>query len=152
MLRKYGLKQGTYTPINQQKYIGKALPIFRSGWEVKAFIALDKNNKILRWGSESIIIPYIDSTRNNETHKYIVDLFFVTLDQSGQEQKWLIQIKPYNQSVPPKPSKRKNPAKLLDAAITYQRNADKWKAAVTFCKNHGWNFAVWTEKGINKLT
>ena len=152
MGKRYGLKQGTYTPINQDKYIGKALPIFRSGWEVKAFIALDRNDKIIRWGSQSIIIPYIDSTRGNQTHRYVVDLFFVTKDQTGKQQKWLIQIKPYNQSVPPKSSKRKDPTKLLQQSITYQRNHDKWKSAVQFCKNKGWNFAVWTEKGINKLT
>lgn len=150
-MRKYGLKQGTYTPINKDKYIGKSLPIFRSSWQVKAFIALDKNNKILKWGSESIIIPYIDTTRSHQTHKYIVDLFFVTLDISGKEQKWLIEIKPYSQSVPPKTSKRKNPTKLLQQAVTYQRNIDKWKSAINFCKNKGWHFAVWTEKGINKL-
>lgn len=44
-----GHKQGTYTPINMQKYMGKALPTFRSGWQVKAFIALDKNDKIIKW-------------------------------------------------------------------------------------------------------
>lgn len=27
---KYGLKQGTYQPINKEKYIGKTLPKFRS--------------------------------------------------------------------------------------------------------------------------
>lgn len=79
---RYGLKQGTYTPINKLKYVGLALPKYRSGWEVKAFIALDKNPKIIRWGSESVIIPYIDTTRGNEIHKYIVDLFFVTLDKT----------------------------------------------------------------------
>ena len=27
---KYGLKQGTYTPINKEKYVGLALPKYRS--------------------------------------------------------------------------------------------------------------------------
>lgn len=48
-MSKYGHKSGTYTPINAEKYIGKQLPKYRSGWQVKAFIALDKNPKILRW-------------------------------------------------------------------------------------------------------
>lgn len=151
MKKRWGLKQGTYNPINAAKYIGKAKPIFRSSWEVKAFIALDRNPKIIKWGSESIIIPYIDTTRGYETHRYVVDLFFTTLNQNNQQEKWLIEIKPYSQSVPPKTSKRKNPAKLLNEAVTYQRNQDKWKSAVNFCKNKGWHFAVWTEKGINKL-
>ena len=33
--------------ILEDKYIGTALPRFRSGWEAKAFIALDKNPKII---------------------------------------------------------------------------------------------------------
>ena len=122
------------------------------GWELKAFIALDKNPKIIRWGSESVIIPYIDTTRGNESHRYIVDLFFVSLDQTGKEQKWLIEIKPYNQSVIPKATKRKSPLKLLNETLVVKRNLDKWKSAVTFCKRRGWNFAIWTEKGINQLT
>lgn len=150
-MKRWGLKQGTYTPICKDKYVGKSLPIFRSGWECKAFIQLDRNPKIIKWGSQSVIIPYMDSTRGKETHRYIVDLFFVTMNQQGQEQKWLIEIKPYNQSVPPKPSKRKSPARIIQQGIVYQRNHDKWEAAITFCKKRGWHFAVWTEKGINKL-
>ena len=34
-------------------------------------------------------------------------------DGSGRTQKWLIEIKPYSQSVPPKVTKRKSAAKLL---------------------------------------
>lgn len=151
-MRKYGHKQGTYTPINMNKYIGKQLPKFRSGWQVKAFIALDRNDKIIQWGSQTVVIPYIDSTRNNEVHRYIVDLFFVTKDINGIEQKWLIQIKPYSQSVPPKATKRKSPSKLLYETAIYQRNHDKWQSAIKFCKNKNWKFAVWTERGINTLS
>lgn len=35
--------------------------------------------------------------------------------------------------------------------MIYQRNSDKWKAAVTFCRNKKWKFAVWTQKGINVM-
>ena len=86
----YGIKQGIYTPQNIKKYIGKNLPTYRSSWELKAFISLDKNPKISKWGSENFIIPYVDVTRNNETHKYIVDLFF----EIGEYTKngWIIKI------------------------------------------------------------
>ena len=84
-------------------------------------------------------------------HRYIVDLFFITKDINGIEQKWLIQIKPYNQSVPPKVTKRKSSSKLLYETAVYQRNRDKWKAALTFCKNKNWKFAVWTQRGINVI-
>ena len=71
---------------------------------------------------------------DGEIHRYVVDLFFVILDQFGKEQRWLIEIKPYNQSVPPKATKRKNPTKLLNDMIIYKRNQDKWNAAIHFCK------------------
>ena len=48
-MAKYGLKQGSYTPLCKDKYVGTALPVFRSGWELKAFISLDKNPKIIKW-------------------------------------------------------------------------------------------------------
>ena len=70
----HGIKRGIYTPQNIQKYIGKNLPTYRSSWELKAFISLDRNPKISKWGSENFVIPYIDTTRNNETHRYIIDI------------------------------------------------------------------------------
>lgn len=150
-MRRYGLKQGTYTPICKDKYVGKSLPIFRSGWELKAFIQLDRNPKILKWGSQSVIIPYLDSTRGRQMHRYIVDLFFETRNVQGQNQKWLVQIKPQCQSTPPKPSARKSQAKIIQQSIIYQRNHDKWEAAIGFCKKRGWHFAVWTQKRIKQL-
>ncbi len=150
-MRTYGTKHGTYTPINVDKYCGRSLPIYRSGWELKAFISLDKNPKIKKWGSETLSIPYIDTTRNKETHWYIPDLFFSVIDVNGIERKWLIEIKPYNQSVIPKASKRKSPQKLLLEQLIVQRNHDKWNATIQFCKNKGWSFGIMTEKGIEQL-
>lgn len=145
-------KKGQYTPQNLKKYIGSKLPIFRSTWELRAFISLDRNENIIKWGSENYVIPYIDETRNFETHKYIIDLFFEI--KSGENQlpiKWLIEIKPFNQSITPKASKRKSPERLLSEAIIVKRNHCKWNAAIKFCKAKGWHFGVYTEKGITKL-
>lgn len=144
-------KKGIYTPINLSKYIGNQMPRYRSSWQLKAFISLDKNDKVLHWGSEAIIIPYIDKTRNNTNHRYIVDLYFQIKDINGILQKWLIQIKPYNQSVQPKISKRKSPQKLLQQQLIVLQNKCKWEAATYFCKNKGWHFGIWTEKGINQI-
>ena len=62
-----GTKHGTYSPINKDKYCGRALPIYRSGWELKAFIGLDKNPKVKKWGSETLSIPYSDKTRGRRS-------------------------------------------------------------------------------------
>ena len=146
-------RHGVYTPKNLSKYIGSSLPVFRSSWELKAFISLDKNDKILKWGSENFVIPYIDETRNFETHRYVVDLFFEIADatKNGLPIRWLIEIKPESQSVMPKQTKRKSVQKIISESIVVKRNQCTWRAAVAFCKSKGWHFGVYTEKGINKL-
>ena len=111
-------KHGQYTPMNLKKYVGNKLPIYRSTWELRAFISLDKNPNVVRWGSENFIIPYIDKTRNNESHRYVIDLFFeIGTSENSLPIKWLIEIKPYNQSITPKATKRKSPEKLLYEAM-----------------------------------
>lgn len=150
-MRQYKTRQGKYTPLNKDKYCGRTLPIYRSGWELKAFISLDQNPKIKKWGSETLSIPYIDKTRNGETHWYIPDLFFSVIDINNIEQKWLIEIKPYSQSVDVKITKRKSPQKIIAEQLIVQRNKDKWEATVKFCKTKGWHFGVMSEKGIEKL-
>ena len=146
-------KKGVYTPKNLKKYVGKQLPIYRSSWELRAFMALDSNINILRWGSENFIIPYVDITRNNETHRYVVDLFFEIAEYTKNNLpiKWLIEIKPENQTTI-KPSKRaKSPERALNESIIVTRNKCKWNAAVAFCRSKGWHFGVYTENGIIKM-
>lgn len=135
------------------KYVGKQLPIYRSSWELRAFMSLDKNNNILKWGSENFVIPYTDITRNNEKHRYVVDLFFEIKDytKNGLPIKWLIEIKPENQAILQPVKRGRSTEKMLADSIIITRNKCKWAAAVGFCKARGWHFGVYTEKGINKL-
>jgi len=146
-------KHGVYKPVNLNKYMGSTLPKFRSSWELKAFMSLDKNDKILRWGSENFVIPYIDETRNNEMHRYVIDLFFEIADykKDGRPIKWLIEIKPQSQAVMPTYTRKKSPQKIIEEAIIVRRNQCKWRSAVEFCRSRGWHFGVYTEKGISKL-
>ena len=50
--------QGTYKPMNPEKYIGNKDPYYRSSWEKKAMVYFDSNSNVLAWGSETIAIPY----------------------------------------------------------------------------------------------
>ena len=60
---------------------------------------MDENSNILEWGSETIVIPYSYFNGNDyETHRYFVDFNFTY--KTGQ--KYLIEIKPKNQTIPPK--------------------------------------------------
>ena len=146
-------KHGVFTPKNLAKYVGTQLPVYRSSWELRAFMALDRNENIAKWGSENFIIPYVDTTRNNETHRYVVDIFFEIKDytKDGHPIKWLLEIKPENQAVIKQSKRGKSPDKLIAESIVVARNHCKWKAAVGFCRARGWHFGVYTENGINKL-
>ena len=106
---------------------------------------------MLKWGSENLVIPYVDTTRGNQVHRYIVDLFFEVGDPSTPV-KWLIEIKPQSQAVL-RTLKRKpaNMMKYLNEAAVVERNKCKWSAAVNFCQARGWHFGVYTENGITKL-
>lgn len=111
------------------------MPIFRSSWELRAFMSLDKNPNVVKWGSENFVIPYIDVTRGNSQHRYYVDLFF----ELSSGEKWLVEIKPQNQSVFT-PSKRKKLEKQIMEAPVVAKNRCKWTAATAFCKSKGWHF------------
>lgn len=127
--------------------------MFRSSWELKAFMSLDRNDKILRWGSENVVIRYIDETRNNEWHRYVIDLFFEIADvtKDGRPIKWLIEIKPEKQAVMPVNNKRRKLQTIIEESTIVKRNQCKWRAAVEFCRAKGWHFGVYTENGITKL-
>ena len=92
-------KQGLYTPINKEKYIGKGTPRYLSSWELKFFRWCDLNTNIIEWGSENIIIPYI-SPVDKRIHRYMVDNY-VKIKEGNKITKYLIEIKPKKQTVAP---------------------------------------------------
>ena len=51
---------GKYKPLNPKKYVGNSSKvIYRSLWERKLMVYCDNNDKVLEWGSEEVIIPYL---------------------------------------------------------------------------------------------
>ncbi len=85
-------RQGIFNPVNSQKYIGKGKPTYRSGWELKFFRWADLNENILAWGSENIIIPYLNPL-DGKVHRYFVDNY-VVIKEGENIKKYLIEIKP----------------------------------------------------------
>jgi hypothetical protein len=141
-------KQGVYKPVNIEKYIGKKLPIFRSGWELKFFKWADCNENILKWGSENVIIPYL-SPLDNKVHRYFVDNFIIFKDRNGNNNKFLIEIKPSKQTKRPVRSKKKKSSTMLYEQKTYVVNVAKWKAAKNGLIKKVINFLIVTEKELN---
>ena len=93
-------RQGIFKPINSKKYIGKGDPTYRSGWELKFFRWADLNENILAWGSENIVIPYLNPL-DSKIHRYFVDNFIIFKDKNGNKNKFIIEIKPSKQTKRP---------------------------------------------------
>ena len=60
---------------------------------------------------------------------------------------YVVEVKPYKQTRPPKTRKRKTKSYLTEC-VTYAVNQAKWKAAKEFCEDHRIEFKVVTEKDL----
>lgn len=138
--------KGIFKPIHPQKYKGNPTRIiYRSLWELKMMTYLDKHPDIIWWQSEEIFVPYL-SPKDNKVHRYFPD-FIVRKRNKDAEETLMIEIKPFNQTQPPKQTKRQNQKYLMEA-ITYATNQAKWKAAESYCLDRNWKFVVLTEKEL----
>jgi|TARA_B110000967_G_C18557406_1_gene398423 hypothetical protein len=141
MPRKQKYAQGIYTIKNPHKYVGKGKPMYRSGWELTFMIFCDTNDKILKWASESIVIPYLHPFKGKRTN-YIPDFFIVYQDKFGKTNAELIEIKPKAQSIITE--KVQNARQQAVVAI----NHAKWYSAKAYCKAQGMKFRVVTEDDL----
>lgn len=140
-------KHQRYTPKNKEKYIGKDLPIARSGLEYSFMEILDQDPKVVQWSSESFYIPYV---LNGKRHRYFPDFFVKIKHPLGSEEKWVVELKPYKECKPPTISKNKSRKTKLYEKFTWQKNQAKWKAAQTWCKKMDFVFKIITEKQVFK--
>lgn len=140
--------QGTFKPLNPQKYRGNTTNItYRSGWELKLMMTLDKHPDVLEWSSEEIVIPY-RSPIDGKVHRYFPDFFVKKKNVDGKIEQVLIEVKPKHQTKPPlvQKTKTQKPTKrYLNEVKTWGINEAKWKAAVNYCADRGWKFQIFTE-------
>lgn len=139
--------QGRYIPQHPQKYRGDVNNIiFRSSWERKFFMWCDMNSSVLEWSSEEIVIPYICQT-DNKHHRYFLDAHVKIRDSKGNILTYLVEIKPFAQTQPPKfPGKQTK--RYLTEAETFIKNQSKWDAAKKFAEKNGVQFIILTEKEL----
>lgn len=147
--RQDKFRQGLYKPLNSSKYVGKGLPVYRSGWELKFFRWCDRNSNVLEWASESVIIPYINKA-DGKVHRYYTD-GIIALKEGDSIVRYIVEIKPSKQLLPPEPGNKKNSTVLYEN-YRYIQNQSKWEAAKKWCDKKGYRFIVLTEKelGISK--
>ena len=129
--------QGVFRPMNTDKYVGKGLPRYRSGWELAFMQFCDNNNHVLQWASESIVIPYRHPFTGKMTN-YIPDFLVVYADKHGRQRAELVEIKPKKQSI------IESKASNRDRAVVAV-NYCKWDAATKWCRRQGLTFRVINE-------
>lgn len=144
-------KQGIFKPRNPQKYEGNVHNIcYRSSWELKVLNWCDLNSSVIRYSSEEVVIPYIKPT-DKRRHRYFVDFKITVKDVTGKLVTYLVEVKPYAQTLPPKAPKRKT-RNYLNQIIQYSVNEAKWIAAKQYAKQKGYEFMILTENELGALT
>jgi hypothetical protein len=140
--------KGKFTPINPQKYKGDPTNIiYRSSWEKRVMLWLDKHSQVISWSSEEIVVPY-KSPADGRFHRYFVDFYAQIRDKNGKLNSYLLEIKPKKQATEPE-IKSRITKQYINEVVTYAINQAKWKAASEFCKDRGWEFKVLTEDHLN---
>ena len=141
--------KGKYIPKNPQKYKGNPSQIiYRSLWERKFMVYCDRNDKVIEWGSEEVIVPY-RSPWDGKIHRYFPD-FYIKIEQaSGGVKKFIIEVKPEYQCKQPNKTPKKRTRKWYKEVQTYGINQAKWKSAIDWCANRGMEFKILTEKHLN---
>lgn len=137
--------RGKYTPVNKDKYDGDWTSItYRSLWERKVMVYLDKSPNVVRWSSEEIVIPYTGP--DGKRHRYFPDFFAEIKKADGTIEKVLMEVKPFKETQPPKPNKdgRVTRRVYIDDMI-YKKNMSKWAAAKAICEENDWKFQILTE-------
>lgn len=139
-------KSGRFYPKNPQKYSGDPNNIiYRSLLERNLMSYFDKNPNILKWASEEIFISYYNQL-DQKHHRYFPDFIIEYIDKNTQVKKMLIEVKPYLQTIEPKP--KKNKKTMLFETTTWITNNAKWSAAREWCSKNNIEFKILTEKHI----
>ena len=138
---------GRFTPKNPQKYVGDANNIiYRSSWECKVMSWLDRNDSIVSWASEELIIPYI-SPIDGRKHRYFPDFVVKVKTRDGLLKTMILEVKPKKQTQRPEQRKRVT-KQYINEVTTWGVNQAKWKAANEYCVDRGMQFLVLTEKDL----
>ena len=136
--------------MNPKKYKGNpSQVIYRSLWERKLMVYCDKNEKVLEWGSEEIIIPY-RSPKDGRIHRYFPDFYMKVRQKNGTTKKFVIEVKPKSQCKEPVKNPKRRTKKWLNEVFTLCSQSEFCKVEIKifteeFCKDHGMEFKILTE-------
>ena len=141
--------KGRYFPTNPKKYRGNPNQIiYRSLWERKVMVYCDKNDAIIEWGSEEVIVPYL-SPMDGKMHRYFPDFYMKVRQADGSTKKFIIEVKPKSQCKQPVKNPKRRTTKWFNEVKTFAINQAKWKSAREFWEDKGMEFKIFTEDHIN---
>ena len=151
-------RKGFFTPKNPLKYIGNPTEImYRSSWELKFCNFCDHNDKIKKWASENVGIPYYDE--KGKIHRYYPDFYVEIIYDNDleREERVFIEIKPEKEIkldfinyeivelIPPKKKSLKAYENYEYQLKTYIKNRMKWNAAMKWCEKRHMKFILLSE-------
>jgi hypothetical protein len=143
-------KQGTFTPRNREKYIGRYPIKFKSNLELRVCMYIDNNPCITDWKYEPFPIKYISPIDGKE-HTYWPDFLVSVVPKIGENYKALIEVKPTDlvptQDAIDKMNKRGGQSKKKYQS-ELMNNMAKFKEGELYCKKRRWKWVVWTERDI----
>ena len=135
--------RGLFRPTNPKKYVGNTKQIvYRSLLERRFMRYCDLNEDILYWASEELPVRYYNPL-DKKYHRYFPDFVVKTVNND----KYMIEIKPYRQVKKPKSPKRKTKSYMRES-FEYIKNQAKWEAAEMWCQDHGMKFKIITEREL----
>jgi hypothetical protein len=138
--------KGKFTPKYSNKYKGNPNNIiYRSLWELKLMMYLDKHPQIIEWASEEFHIPYLHPV-DKRLHRYFPDFWIKKKTDQGTKV-IVVEVKPSIQTKEPTKGKKRKSTQINEA-ITFAVNTAKWKAAQEWCADRGWEFMIMTEKEL----
>ena len=110
-----------------------------------------ENDSIIWWTSE-YPIKYI-SPIDKKYHTYFIDFIICVKKKTQETEKYqiiLVEIKPLNQTQPPKPTaKNKMTKRYINECKTFAINRAKWDTIKNICKKKNWEFVILTENTFN---
>lgn len=142
-------KQGIFSPNHPKKYTGTHPIVYRSKLELDVMRFFDEKPDVIQWKSESVVIPYRKAT-DGRIHRYYTDFMVEIKDKCGINRKYIIEVKPYKQTIPPTTGKNKKQKTIIFEQIAYAINVSKWDAAREWCNKNGYTFTILTEKDIKQ--
>lgn len=148
MPQKGRINQGFFRPKNPDKYIGDLSKIiYRSAWELKFLMFCDREERVLKYSIEMVTVPYYNPI-TKRVNNYTIDFYMELLNEKGEVDKWLIEVKPKKFCFKPEPPKRKTERSLH----TYKKNLEtsfinraKFTAARGFARDNDMQFGIVTE-------